>query len=1053
MRTGNALRQKRFISWVSLIRISVLIALATIVVVPLFHGTSASLSLRPAVANPQPGAGRGVIGKLPVPGLQGLLPLAFLPQPMVPLMETYEATCTTLQSSFTLGDTVCLKVTGAPLGDPGRPARKVAWVARRGSAVQFDDVTTDPQQFTFTLPTANTTTITDSGGGQVVVDNRGLWKVLLLSTGDGSVADSISFNVNAAVDSVDLAVSQSSGLQASEVETGNSSVFDIYITNNGPSDAVDVELTENVPTNTTFGTLVESTSFGAVCVTPVGSVATCTIASLPKGATAIFNFSYTVDSGVPAGTLITNLVSATSTTAEIDPSDNSSSAEAIVPAASGAETCTLTCRDNFTVTANTTHEGNPGRFVTFTATNVIAGNCGAVTATPASGSFFPVGTTLINVTSETGGGSCSFTVTVTNAPAPTISCPANQNVTAATGQDSASVAVGAPTTVPSSGVTVTGIRSDDDDDFDTPAKPLTDPYPVGITFIDWKVTDATGQSASCQQRITVNAADRENLTISCPANQTVVAPSGTCDAPSINPGTPTTNPSDSNVTVQGTRNDGQALTDPYPSGVTTITWTAVDAINGSFASCQQTITVSGTDTVDPTISVPANVNVTTSSCTATLDDELGVATADDNCSASVNIARTGVPANFVFPTGTTTVTYVATDASGNTATGTQLVTVTEGPAVPPTVAAPADVTLFTGPGATSCGVTVANLDATLGTAAANDNCPGVTVVRSGVPAGNTFPLGNTTVTYIATDRSGNTSSDTQVVTVVDNTAPTITAPADVTLYTGAGATSCSVTASDLNAALGVATADDNCPGETVARSGVPAGNTFPLGNTTVTYTVTDGSGNTASDTQTVTVVDNTPPVVTPPANVTVQLPLNSPATSMPVNYPNPATATDNCPGSINIVYSPASGSTFPVGTTTVTVTATDAHSNSATATFTVTVLYNFTGFFSPIDNLPTVNSMKAGQAAPVKFSLSGNKGLNILAAGSPSSVQVNCASDDPVAPVEETETAGSSSLNYDASSDQYKYVWKTENSWKNTCRILSVSLNDGSVHTAKFTFK
>jgi hypothetical protein len=142
-----------------------------------------------------------------------------------------------------------------------------------------------------------------------------------------------------------------------------------------------------------------------------------------------------------------------------------------------------------------------------------------------------------------------------------------------------------------------------------------------------------------------------------------------------------------------------------------------------------------------------------------------------------------------------------------------------------------------------------------------------------------------------------------------------------------------------------------------------------------------------------------------------------------------------------------------MGPTLVTATATDSNNNSASCPFTVTVLYDFTGFFAPIDNLPTVNSMKAGQAAPVKFSLSGNKGLNIFAANSPSSVQIGCQSGDLIAPVEETSTAGSSSLSYDASTDRYIYVWKTESAWKNTCRQLTVTLNDGSQHIAKFTFK
>jgi hypothetical protein len=287
------------------------------------------------------------------------------------------------------------------------------------------------------------------------------------------------------------------------------------------------------------------------------------------------------------------------------------------------------------------------------------------------------------------------------------------------------------------------------------------------------------------------------------------------------------------------------------------------------------------------------------------------------------------------------------------------------------------------------------------------------------------------------------------VTVIDTTAPTVVVPADVTLYTGAGATSCDVTVGNLDATLGTATANDNCAGATATR--ISSGNVFPLGETLVTYKATDAHGNTATATQKVTVVDNTPPVVVPPANITVQLPLNSSATSMAVSYPNPATATDNCAGAITFSYSPASGSTFNVGTTTVTVTATDAHGNSGTATFTVTVLYNFTGFFSPIGNLPILNSVNAGKAIPVKFSLSGNKGLSIFALNNPYTVAINCGTTTPAADITETVNAGGSSLSY--SPDQYNYVWKTESSWAGTCRQLVVTLNDGSVHSANFKFK
>ena len=113
----------------------------------------------------------------------------------------------------------------------------------------------------------------------------------------------------------------------------------------------------------------------------------------------------------------------------------------------------------------------------------------------------------------------------------------------------------------------------------------------------------------------------------------------------------------------------------------------------------------------------------------------------------------------------------------------------------------------------------------------------------------------------------------------------------------------------------------------------------------------------------------------------------------------------------------------------------------------------FTGFFHPVDNLPTVNEIKAGKALQVKFSLGGNFGLTqILGDGSPSSQQIACASGAPIDAIEE-ETTSNSGLTYDATTNQYKYTWKTQKAWAGTCRQLKVTLADGSMHTALFTFK
>jgi hypothetical protein len=547
------------------------------------------------------------------------------------------------------------------------------------------------------------------------------------------------------------------------------------------------------------------------------------------------------------------------------------------------------------VASTTDGNGNPGAIVNFSAGS-IAGSCGAISANPASGTFFPVGTTVVNVSSETGGGSCTFTVTVVQGNPPTISCPVNKTVTAAANATTANVSVGAPTTNPSTGVTVVGVRSDDpvcNDPGCTPVA-LTDPYPLGVTTITWTVTDASGLSSSCTQKITVN----EN-------------------------------------------------------------------------SC-------GNDTE------------------------------------------------------------------------------------PPTITAPPDITVGTGPDATTCAVA---LDDELGQPVYHDNCS-VSVSTSGIPPHNAFPKGTTTVTYTATDGAGNTASAVQHVTVVDDTKPIIFAPANAS-YTCLSDVPAASPSQARGPVLGVdgqfvrdangnlvlsGPAFDNCgtPAVTVSDTSTGVGNAASPRVITRTFTATDASGNSSSAAQTITVIDSTPPTISCPANITVYLPLNTTATSMPVTFS--VTAQDNCSG-VSVASTPASGSSFNVGTTTVNSTATDAVGNTASCSFTVTVLYDFTGFFAPVSNLPTVNVVNAGKAVPVKFSLSGNKGLSIFAASSPTSGPYTCSSSDPAVDLTDTVTAGSSSLNYDSSSDQYNYVWKTESSWAGTCRQLVLTLNDGSVHRANFKFK
>ena len=145
--------------------------------------------------------------------------------------------------------------------------------------------------------------------------------------------------------------------------------------------------------------------------------------------------------------------------------------------------------------------------------------------------------------------------------------------------------------------------------------------------------------------------------------------------------------------------------------------------------------------------------------------------------------------------------------------------------------------------------------------------------------------------------------------------------------------------------------------------------------------------------------------------------------------------------------------TSTVGSHTFTVTGADVAGNSATAASTYNVVYSFGGFLQPVENLPALNIANAGSAIPVKFSLDGDQGLAIFAAGYPASSPIPCDASEPGTVIEETVTAGSSSLSYSATTDQYNYVWKTDRSWRGMCRMLVVRFKDGAEHLAKFRFK
>ncbi|MBI3136138.1 MAG: HYR domain-containing protein [Bacteroidetes bacterium] len=516
------------------------------------------------------------------------------------------------------------------------------------------------------------------------------------------------------------------------------------------------------------------------------------------------------------------------------------------------------------------------------------------TAGLVSGSNFPVGSTTVTYTAYNANGadaSCSFTVTVNDVDNPVITCPSDIAATADAGNcyiDSANVSLGTPVTSDNCGI-------------DTVTNNAPAIFPVGTTTVTWTVTDVNGNSATCTQDVVVT--DNENPTITCPADVAVNNDPGLCTASSVSLGTPTTN---DNCGVATVTNDAPAT---FPVGTTTVTWTVTD-IHGNSITCTQDVVV--TDNENPTITCPADVAVNNDPglCTAS-SVSLGTPTTNDNC----GVATVTNDAPVTFPVGTTTVTWTVTDIHGNLITCTQDVVVTDNEN--PTITCPADVAVNNDPG------TCAAATVSLGTPTTNDNC-GVATVTNDAPA--TFAVGTTTVTWTVTDIHGNSITCTQDVVVTDNENPTITCPVDVAVNNDPG------TCAAATVSLGTPTTNDNCGVATVTND-APA--TFPVGTTTVTWTVTDIHGNSLTCTQDVVVTDNENPTITCPADVAVN---NDPGlcTASSVSLGTPTT-NDNCGVATVTNDAPA---TFAVGTTTVTWTVTDIHGNSLTCTQDVVVTDN-----------------------------------------------------------------------------------------------------------------
>jgi len=418
---------------------------------------------------------------------------------------------------------------------------------------------------------------------------------------------------------------------------------------------------------------------------------------------------------------------------------------------------------------------------------------------------------------------------------------------------------------------------------------------LGTYTITYDVTDSSGNAAATVTR-TVNVVDTTLPTISLLGSDPITVEAG---IPYVDTGATALDNYDGNITA--------SITAVNPVNTSTLgTYTIAYDVNDSSgnAAAQVTRTVNVVDTTPPTITLLGNNATIEVGSVYTDAGATALDTHDGNLTGSI-ISVNPINSSAL---GTYTITYDVTDSSGNAAaTVTRTVKVVD-------TTLPVITVMGTNPIDISFGNAYTDAGAT-----ALDNYDGnITASITAINPVNTSALGTYTITYNVNDSSGNAAAQiTRTVNVVDTAIPIITmlgtSPITVALgsvYTDAGATALDDVDGDITASI-------------ITASNV---DTNTIGNYSVTYNVTDSSGNPAAKvTRIVEVLDLTPPVITLLGSDPVTAEAGMPYVDAG------ATALDNVDGDITasiIIVNPVDTNTL--GTYTITYDVSDSTGNDAT---------------------------------------------------------------------------------------------------------------------------
>ncbi len=563
-----------------------------------------------------------------------------------------------------------------------------------------------------------------------------------------------------------------------------------------------------------------------------------------------------------------------------------------------------------------------------------------VTVTSVTSDYtFPVGITTVKYTATDVAGNtttCSFTVTVNDNTPPTITntnSPANFTAVNTPGLCTAPV-IWTPLTA-SDNCTGVLLANNYNPGY---------AFPVGVTTVIYTATDAHGNTTTTSFTVTVTDTEKPVI-VGCPANINLPMDAGSCGA--IVSWVEPTATDNCTLPISPVRTDGTGIVNGtlVPAGVYTITYSATDGaiIPNTSLPCSFTITV------QPDVELPVwttaagalNTTLECSNAAGIAAAQALVPAASDNCTSPLTPVKTAgaFVAGSCPQSGTYTNTWTVSDAGGNAvaAVYTQVITITDNTIPTWTTAALAlDATV-------QCSDVAALATAQGLTPAASDNCDGtLTPVKTAgaFVAGSCPQAGTYTNTWTVSDDCGNAVAAvyTQIITVIDNTAPTWT--------TAALALDATVQCSDI---AGLATAQgltpaasDNCD---VTLTPVKTAGSFvagacpQAGTYTNTWTVSDDCGNVVAGvyTQTITVIDNTAPTWTTAAlALDATLECSDIAGLATAQGLTPA-ASDNCDGTLTPVKTAGAfiaGSCPQAGTYTNTWTVSDDCGNVVAGVYT-----------------------------------------------------------------------------------------------------------------------